>query len=205
MSILLSVPTRGAIHHATVTRLEEIRDTHPGMAPILYQEGHLNVALTRNQITQHFCAGAWDVLAMIDDDVAPPHGFLTLVEHLTTYSMVGVPYLQSTAEGRVDYTIYEDHPEGGFMFAEPELGLNECDALAAGCIMIHRRVFDVLGDTPFRMSDDPRSPASDDLVFCQAMRHAGFTIGYWWDGTPADHYPASVTLAPLKERMMVHG
>ena len=201
MSILISVPTRGAIHHATVTRLEQIRDTQPGMAPILYQEGHLNEALTRNQITQEFVAGPWDVLAMIDDDVAPPLGFLDLVEHLDTHGMVGVPYLHFTAEGRVDYTIYEDHPDGGYLFAEPELGLNTCDAVASGCILIHRRVFDVLGDTPFRMSHDPRRPASDDFVFCQDMRQAGFTIGYWWDGTPADHYPASVNLAPIKARM----
>lgn len=200
MSTLLSVPTRGAIQWTTVTRLEEIRDKHPGLAPILYQEGHLNVALTRNHIVQQFLETDHDVLAMVDDDVTPPPHFLDVVEHLDICDMVGIPY-PMFAQNVLDFTIFEEVP-GGLKLLAPESGLNGCDALGTGCVVIHRRVFEKLGDTPFRMSNDPRDKTiTDDFLFCKDMRDAGFTIGYYWDGWYADHC-TTVSLAPLKEIMM---
>ena len=196
--MFLSVPTRGQISWQTVTRLEEIRDAHPGMRPILYQEGNLSVALTRNKIVRKFLATDCDVLVMVDDDTVPsPHMLESLVPIPSGYGMVGLPY-PTVTNGQFGFTAY-DKIEGGMGFAELESGWNDVDALGTGCVAIPREVFAILGKDPFRIETDPTAEiTSDDFLFCADLREANYRIGCWWDGWYADHIRA-VCLAPLME------
>lgn len=185
-----------------MTRLEEIRDAHPGMLPILYQEGNLSVALTRNKIVKKFLETSCDVLVMVDDDTVPsPHVLESLIPIQEGFGMVGLPY--PTVNGnKLGFTAYRAI-EGGMEFLPTlENGWNECDALGTGCVAIPREVFVNLGKDPFWIEEDPDADiTSDDFLFCKDLRAAGYKIGCWWDGWYADHIRA-VGLAPLMESIL---
>ncbi len=193
-SVLIAVPTRGQVQWQTVTRLEEIRDSRPGMPPIVYQEGNLSVAQTRNRIVKRFMETACDVLVMVDDDTVPsPHFLDSVLPVADGFGMVGLPY-PVVQNGEIGFWAWKDGE-----IAELSDGLNECDALTTGCVAIPRSVFAALGPAPFRLDDDPDGEfTSDDSQFCHDLRAAGFKIGCWWDGWYADHV-RTVSLAPLME------
>lgn len=201
-NVFLSVPTRGQIQWQTVTRLEEIRDAHPGMRSILYQEGNLSVAMTRNKIVKQFLATNCDVLVMVDDDTVPsPHFLESVVPIPEGFGMVGLPY--PTVNGnQLGFTAYRETATGMEFVPVLENGWNECDALGTGCVAISREAIVVLGENPFRIENDPDVQiTSDDFLFCGDLRSAGYKIGCWWDGWYADHIRA-IGLAPLMESIL---
>lgn len=200
-AILISVPTRGMIGWATVTRLEAIRDRYQGMSPILYQPGNLSVAQTRNRIVREFLDGPWQALLMVDDDVIPSPHFLDEARgRLGECDVICLPHPMPNPEavGHLVFGVF-DESEIGLVHAQPEFGLNECDAVATGCVLIHRRVLESLGPVAFHIDDDPDAEfTSDDFIFCRDAKQAGYRVGYWWDGWFADHH-STVSLAPLIE------
>lgn len=200
--LLLSVPTRGQIQWATVTRLEELRDRYPGMAPILYQPGNLSVAQTRNRIVQKFLAGPWQALAMVDDDVVPPPYFLELRQHLSEFGMVASPHPMPDPRDPSRLRLSVFHAAGeGVEFSDIADGVHDCDAVATGSVIISREAILALGSAPFRIADDPsETVVSDDFLFCADLRAHGFRVGYEVrDGWFSDHHSA-VSLAPLIEK-----
>lgn len=199
--ILLSVPTRGQIGWATVTRLEEIRDATPGLTPIHYQAGNLSVALTRNKIVNHFLSGPWQVLAMVDDDIVPPPSFLDLRAWLPEYALLAVPHPMPNPNdpSSLILTAFDETGEG-LTAANIGTGVNECDAVATGCVLINREALTALGPNPFRIENDPAAGiTSDDFLFCRDLKAAGLKVGYFFDGWYADHH-TTISLAPLMER-----
>lgn len=199
--ILLSVPTRGQIGWATVTRLEEIRDATPGLAPIHYQAGNLSVALTRNKIVNRFLEGPWQALAMVDDDVVPPPHFLSLRQHLPEYALLAVPHPMPNPNDPSDLILTAfDETGSGLAVANIEDGIHECDAVATGCVLVSREALTALGPNPFRIENDPAAEVtSDDFLFCRDLKAAGLKVGYFYDGWFADHH-TTTSLAPLMER-----
>lgn len=197
---MLAVPTRGAIRWETVTRLEEIRDLHPSVPPILYQAGNLSVALTRNRIVQAFLASPCDVLVMVDDDVvAPPH-LLELADKLDGYGIVAVPHPMPMPgnPAEVILSAFDTAPGGLVAVDTLEHGMNDVDAVATGCCLVTRAALVAVGPNPFRIDNDPATAVSDDFLFCADVRELGFRVGAWWDGWYADHV-TTVSLAPLRE------
>lgn len=201
-NVFLSVPTRGQIHWQTVTRLEEIRDASSGLRPILYQEGNLSVALTRNKIVKAFLATACDVLVMVDDDtVPPPHMLEALLPHIPEYAMVSIPHPLPVPKSQdvLALSALVLSARGELNGADLAPGLNRVDAVATGCVAISREALVSLGPNPFRIENDPDATiTSDDYLFCAALRAAGYRIGCWWDGWYCDHLRV-VQLAPLLE------
>lgn len=200
-NVFLSVPTRGTIHWQTVTRLEEIRDAADGMRPILYQEGGLSVALTRNKIVKAFLATDCDTLVMVDDDIVPPpHVLEALLPHLPDYAMVSVPHPMPSPKGaELVLSAFAANAFGHLGVATLEHGLNEVDAVATGCVAITREALVTLGPNPFRIEHNPDAEiTSDDFLFCADLRAIGYRIGCWWDGWYCDHL-RTVQLAPLLE------
>jgi len=195
--VLLSVPTRGQIQWATVTRLQEIRDAG-GYPPVEYQPGNLSVAQTRNRIVRTFLAGDYDVLVMVDDDIVPSPMFLDRVLPLQDgWGMVALPHpMPHPADrSRLILTVYDDDLRP----LAPELGLHECAYVATGCVAIAREAIEAIGSAPFRIDADPDAEiTSDDFLFCQDIRNEGFRVGYWHDGWYADHQTVT-SLAPLME------
>ncbi len=201
--VLVTVPTRGSIRWETVTALEAARD-YDGFPPILYQTGHLSVALTRNLIVERFMARDMPVLAMVDDDIAPPLNFVELLlPHMEEFDMVAIPHAapHPNDSSIMHFTAYE-MGDGGLLPKGLWPGVNAVDAVATGCVMINREVFETLGQHPFRISHDPTAiVVSDDFIFCEDMRRAGFKIGAFWNGQAADHFQTT-SLVPLLQHQL---
>lgn len=205
--IIVAVPTRGQIQWQTVTALEAIRDATPGLRPILYQEGNLSVAMTRNRIVKQFLASDATTLVMVDDDIAPPpHALEKLDPYIGEFAAVSIPHPMPTP-GRNDEIVlsaYVFRPAftDGLTVADLEEGMNEVDAVATGCVAISREALETLGPNPFRITNDPDAEIrSDDFLFCADLRFAGLKIGCWWDGWYCDHV-RTVGLAPLLEKQI---
>jgi len=199
---MLAVPTRGQIGWQTVTRLEEIRDRTPGLAPIVYQPGNLSVALTRNRIVKRFLETDATTLVMVDDDVVPPpHALEALDPLIPEFGMAAVPHPHPWPHdpGRIVLSAYDSAPGGGFAPATLAQGVNEVAAVATGCVAISRAALEATAPAPFRVSHDPDDLiSSDDFLFCADLRILGFRIAAWADGWFADHV-TTVGLAPLWE------
>lgn len=200
--ILLAVPTRGQIDWATVTRLEEIH-ARAGLAdPILYQPGNLSVALTRNRIVRRFLAGNWKVLAMCDDDVIPPPHWLDTATKLpdSGLAMIATPHPMPVPDGSSLMLSIFDGRFDALRPVAPRDGLHRCAAVATGAVVIAREPLEALaGQGPFRIENDPEAPiTSDDFLFCADLAVNGYAVGYWFDGSYANHHSA-VGLAQLLE------
>lgn len=201
--ILLAVPTRGTVSWQTITRLSEARDVTPGLRPIVFQPGNLSVALTRNRIVQTFLATDCETLVMVDDDVVPPPHFLeSLGRLIPEYAMAGIPHVMPnpTDTSRLILTAFMS-ADDGLTAAELDDGANDVDAIATGCVAVSRQALVALGPNPFRISNDPDVPVSDDFLFCADLKAAGFRVGAWWDGWPCDHI-STVSLGPLFESQL---
>jgi hypothetical protein len=192
---MIAVPTRGSIRWETVTRLQEIRDAHPGLPPVRFVPGSLSVAITRNRIVSQYLQTNDDVLIMVDDDIVPPpHMLEALLPHVGEYGAVAIPHSAPAPDNPscLILTAYEN----GFP-ADLVQGINEVDTVATGCIAISRKAIEALAPNPFRIGNDPDAD-SDDFEFCKDLRTLGFKIGAWYDGWICDHV-TTIMSAPLWE------
>lgn len=199
MKPLLTVPTRGMIGWATVTRLEEIHREMGLEDPILYQRGNLSCARTRNQVVAAFMGTDCDVLVMVDDDIVPSPGWLAeILPFMDEWGMICLPHPMPlvTNPSVLVFSLFE-RTQDGYQTVPPVDGLNECDLIATGCVAINRKALEQLGPNPFRLGDD----IGEDFQFCLDLHTLGFKVGYWWDGFYADHHTIT-SLAPLIEARM---
>lgn len=205
--VMLAVPTRGQIQWQTVTALEAARDYSPGLRPIIYQAGNLSVAMTRNRIVKRFLETDCTALAMVDDDIAPPANFLEVLDPLLTddFAMVSIPHSMPSPSNyaQMMLSVFDD---GGAGKLAPRMsftpGLNECYAIATGCVLVRRDALVELGPNPFRIESDPDAAiTSDDFLFCADLRAAGYKVGCWWDGRHVDHF-RTVSLGPLLDNFL---
>lgn len=201
-AVMIAVPTRGSVRWETAMRLQEVRDHDPALPPVLYQPGNLSVALTRNRIVQQFLQTDCKYLAMVDDDIAPPVNFVDLLlPCMDDFAMVSLPHAHPYPgdPSLLSFSVYDLVFPGGSLLRTKDVfvGLNECDAVATGCVLISRESLIQLGPHPFRMEHDPTATIqSDDMLFCADLRTAGFKIGALWMGLPVEHYN-TVNLTPL--------
>ncbi len=180
--ILVAVPTRGQVGWATVTRLQEIRDRERGLAPILYQPGHLSVAATRNRL-----AGSWKVLVMVDDDVVPDARMLQLVDLIPEYGIAAAPTLVAI-NGKLGVNAYG--ADGREVRGQ---GVTEVIAVGFGCVAIDREL--VHRGQPFELGYRDGQAVSDDVMFCEKARAAGARVAA--DFRIACDHHTSVSLAAL--------
>jgi 2-polyprenyl-3-methyl-5-hydroxy-6-metoxy-1,4-benzoquinol methylase len=62
----------------------------------------------------------------------------------------------------------------GAVVLPPGPGLLECDGVSAGCLLVHRRVFDAISEPWFKCSEGLQS--GEDFDFCRKAQAAGFKI-----------------------------
>jgi hypothetical protein len=163
--------------------LQEIRDDNPGLPPIVFRPGHLSVSLTRNHIVRQFLAGDWEALIMVDDDVAPASTLLGLCDNLDAWDVVAMP----TFVWRPELAPIPVPAVFGTSGLIASGGVREAEIVGTGCIAIHRRVLEGLHDEPFTVGFEDGRDVSDDIMFCRAVRAAGFRIGADFT-TAADHH-----------------
>lgn len=205
MKILLACPTRGSVTIETITRLEQLRDETPGLDPIMWHRGGYNVAHTRNEILAYAEANAYDVVAMVDDDVVPAYGLLDWADSLETrrdempedalhgYAAIAFPH--PVVDGAdVKWSVYRDAGEElGWLFERPRSDgrLHACDGVATGAILLSLPALATLPGYPyvFRMEQDATGWRGEDLLLCRDLARAGFLVGYVHDRADlTDHY-----------------
>ena len=87
-------------------------------------------------------------------------------------------FYRSMAEVIGDYLL--QHKElwptavNGAIVLPPAQGLLECDGVSAGCLLVHRRVFDAIEPPWFQWNED--ATAGEDFYFCRKAQEAGFKI-----------------------------
>mgnify|MGYP001565127240 CR=1 FL=1 len=204
--IQVCVPTRGLVDWNVIVRLNMIRDANPTLPPIHYEAGRLAVTDTRNRIAHKFLASDAHVLLMVDDDVIPPLGILTMLEH--DKDIVGAPYPIIRAggfQGQPGFPIpfpcaleYDAARDTYRTLSDPfgRSGLVKVDAIGTGCMAIARRVLEHPDlKIPFRIGTDEygQMRMSEDVNFCQLAREAGFSVWADFDQRP-DHFVAGVSL-----------
>ncbi len=196
--VFFAIPTRGAIHNQTVSRLERIRAENPSLGPIAYSAGHLSSHETREQVAAYFMQTEKDVLVMLDDDVVPPADILGMVEHLEEFDVVGaaVPMFQPKVAPIPLLMAWNYVPDQQAWQTLDDVwgctGVTECDGVGFGCVAIHRRVFEKLDAPYFPMEYNPAGTITDDLAFCRRVRGIGMRVACSFD-----HYCEHHSVVPL--------
>lgn len=141
----------------------------------------------RNQICRRFLQSDAEYVLMIDDDVVPPADVLGMAGHgKDVVAGLCYAYVPSTGYYSVAY------PEPGEDGVRPPRlpigdgleghGLLEMELVGSACLMVHRRVLEVL-DRPWfvtELDEDGLFIAdSEDFSFCRKARAAGFSV--WLD------------------------
>jgi GT2 family glycosyltransferase len=155
---------------------------------------HLSAAMkpidyARNCVVKEFLASRFDWLLSVSNDIAPPPNLIEMVDRADEEMRILVP----------KFWILVNGPMGNLRIApgwevlagtHEKRGWCELSWAATEVMFIHRSVFERLGNQPwFRTTYDPdgRISNTEDIVFCQKARQAGFSV---W-GNPhfeADHF-----------------
>jgi hypothetical protein len=131
------------------------------------------VAQARNDGIEHAKEfGAHFIFFLDSDMVFPPTALLRLVLH--GKDVVGPTYTKRVAPFNVLGTKLAEQPAG------LSDDLVEMKRIPTGCLLINMRVFDKLAKPYFRFGTDADGQIiSEDYMFCDAAREAGFQI--WCD------------------------
>lgn len=187
LTAYLGVPTRGLVDTDVAQGIDRLAMSL-GLAPV-YQRGHVSAGMTRNQIVAKFLATGRDVLVMVDDDVYPSELAHRLVGRIGEgWDVAAGAYPIFKPERGwplpVPAVFEEENGDYGLAMPQPD-GMQEVAAVGTGCVAIGRRVLEEL-EMPFGEMMSGDQVVSDDFVFCQQARAAGFRIGVDW-GVRCDH------------------
>ena len=196
--LLVAVPTRGAVDWNTVRVLQDLRDRHSDLAPILYEPGRMSVTDTRNRIVQTFLRSDKKCLLMVDDDVIPDLNVLNVLNDMKDapsgagYDIIGCPYLMVRAPLTILTPCVFSRAERGLVPLKDVLylrGLHDCDVVGTGCMFVARHVLEDTDLLPFVLDTDEYGVLirTEDVMFCLAAREKGYRIGAHFDYA-ADHW-----------------
>ena len=182
----MAIPTRGSVHHQIARAAEELGhelDTEP-----TYFEGNLSIVYNRNQICSAFLDTDHSSLVMLDDDVLPHPDAHRLVDWLSPEDpgrmgwdvvSAAVPIWNPQLWETPVFNAFKDNkplsPSLGNWQEEPI----EAHQVGTGLVAIRRSVVEQLseGQSPFRDATVGSQYFSEDILFCEDARDAGFRIG----------------------------
>ena len=132
-------------------------------------------AHARNNIVKKFLVSNNEWLLMIDDDVVPLQNPLTMIEFDKDICIAPCPIYQH----KVLWNVYRTDVEGYWksINVSKEKGLIEIDAAGTGCILIKRKVLEVI-KAPFEriFDEDGIETMGLDLSFCKKAKEKDFRI-----------------------------
>jgi hypothetical protein len=136
------------------------------------------LALSRNTLVQRALDNGAEWLFFVDDDQAlRPDTLMRLLDH--GKPIVSGLYLN---RNRPFHPIaFSERLEDGTyapidLTALPREGLLQVQAVGAGCLLIHREVLEAIGENWFQHGRVDDWDASEDIIFCEQARKAGFEI-----------------------------
>lgn len=140
----------------------------------------------RQNLTTEALAGGADYILFLDSDMRfPKDALIRLLGHQE--AMVGCNYIKRSFPPRfVGIKSTGSLEEGGsgllMLTMEDSTGLEDCDALGFGVMLVHKSVFEALPDPRehgpwwfFRHVGEGKQEG-EDVYFCRLVREAGFTI-----------------------------
>lgn len=136
----------------------------------------------RNSAVNNMLQGGYKWLMFIDDDTCVPSDAFERLSSHNLDIVSGLYYRRSQPIGHP--VMLRETPQGTQFIDNFRPGeMVEADLVGAGCMLIHRRVFEqlsqTLGNRWFRWmmeSDKPNERCSEDFFFCREARKAGFKI-----------------------------
>lgn len=183
MKVLLSVPNESWIHKlvtfAVVRILQDRRHSVTFIAPTQRPYEH-----SLNLIVLDFLDGDWDYWLNIDADNPPFRNPLDLLEHEP--DILGLPTPIYHADGSNSWPIcwnVLDAAEGGFREHRDQAGLQDCDAIGSGCMLVSRPVLEGMESPWFVRETDGfgRVTCGPDFYFCRKAKAAGFRVQAHFD------------------------
>lgn len=148
MSVFVAVPNMGGVVPELVTKLL-YWVKNPEVEIITLPEGWQPLSVARNRVVQMFLDSKCSHLWWVDCDVVPPIDALDRLFAADKDAVSATCFCMGTHNG--DYfpypTVYVK--EGDFYRVTYGEGLVEVDAVGGGCVLVHRRVYETLGEEPY--------------------------------------------------------
>ncbi len=193
--IQISILNQGTISTELVTRIQEIAETSMYPISIAYPAGK-PISHNRNKIVKQFLETDFDYLLMMDND-CPPDSVERMIQ-MADYDkdIIGGLCFGFLKEMIIPFCM-KLNKQGTYDMAEIAIksGVQECDAIGSGNMMIARRVLEDIPH-PFRNEYDSEGIKRRglDFNFCKRAKEKGYKV--WVD---TDLLCSHFTRANLKD------
>jgi len=150
------------------------------------------ISHNRCRLVDRFLKSKYEWLLFIDSDTMPPFDVLEMTKN--GKDICSGIYFQWQGGRKLDPLVYKKtknvvHEEYRIFNDTSEENLVEVDGVGAGCLLIHRKVFETIKKPYFLFEYDENGylDVGEDFYFCQKAQKAGFKI--WVDRKMvAGHY-----------------
>ena len=147
------------------------------------------VAYAKNLCIEEFLKGSCEYIWFVDADTVPPANALDLLLGAKVDVVSGI-----VRQHKLDNDGVVKAPpmicrmeSDGLHSVRGGRGVEEIDACGAGCLMIHRSVFDRVPGPPWFVQDSWGEKRGSDFNFCERLRDAGVQM-YCHFGVYCTHY-----------------
>lgn len=158
----------------------------------------VNTPTARNMCVAHMLKGDFTHLFFMDSDMSFPKATLPrLLAH--DKDIVGGFYLRKK-KGHLPNAFRLGHNKDDTLIPEFIDDFREVEAIATGCLLVKREVFETIEKPwfeyrPIKWSEEGRL-ATEDVVFCEKAKEKGLKI--WCDGTIACGHVGMVVIYPAR-------
>lgn len=134
-----------------------------------------NIARNRNQLAEWFLESDKSHLFYLDDDQILLPG---TIPKLLAHDVDVVSGVTPQRDFPFPASVYEELVDGSVRLRDlgESSGLIRVAAVGAGCLLVHRRVFEALEPPYWRLGQVKADGLGEDLDFCRRVRAAGFVI-----------------------------
>ena len=175
-SLFLATPNLGWIRTGLHERVVAWSASHEveRYAP----EGLRPVAYAKNVCVEEFLRRGCEYLWFVDADTVPPFDAPDLLLHAGVEVVAGVvrQFKQDVDGVAKPVPMICRAGPGGLRPVLRGAGVEKIDACGAGCLMVHRSVFERLGPPPWFEQGSWGSERGSDFNFCARLRDAGVPI-----------------------------
>jgi hypothetical protein len=191
---MVATPTRDVGRYT----LADISRTILQLPPDTFYDWEIStyLALARNKLVQRALDSGCEWIFFVDDDQGFPQDILLrLLAHEKPivsglYLNRNQPFFPIAFSHRNDDGTYTPID----LLSLPGEGLLQVQAVGAGCLLIRREVLEAIGDNWFQHGRVDDWDASEDIIFCEQARAAGYEV-FVDLGMPVGHM-APVAISP---------
>lgn len=178
MSVLISVATKKSLHAELVKWL--LQQSSENQIDIV--NSPMPLEHVRNLQVERFLSGPYEKLFLVDSDCVPHKNAVKVLDELDL-PFVSAPH--PTIKGsEVGVMVLDRVSENEYIQHRPfDRGLQECDAVGCGGMMIRRDVFQKVVKPYFKFIYDKegRLVKGEDFYFCEKIKKAGFKVYAYCD------------------------